>query len=825
MDPRIGSRLAKSGITDRAYLSELGWSVVPSATVKTLCPHQTISEEDVIKITFPEVTAPDGSEYARYRQLGSTGPKYLSPAGSQFKIYTPIHFGQNAAQKTLFICEGEIKAAMLDHLGYRALGITGVSNWFAAGARAEEVRDAYNSLEDSRLSEETEPHAVILREALESEQVIVVGDSDLAFNPAAARSLGMLVASLRKHIGLKVTEAAAVYDYRPLAKARNILVSLVILPPTFAPAPEADEKTPVHKLHPKVGIDDYFLTFLADITERSDKPYQPNWMTDPQYEVKLTEHNVELRHKAGIEMMRRVHALASAALGSTETALAQQLSARVERHLAVLSPAGIWLAYDEHTGFWRMLDKNAELKYPPMLAGPLKDYASILSGILADAKATIPVEESENKSGKPKYPEHITKWLKEFESTQKAVRASINALETTRDMTAILKQASAMLGIRDLLWDQHPTLFSAANCVIDLKTGETKPHDAALLLRGGSPVVHDPTALCPNFDTYIAQVHPDEATRKYLQTMLGYFMTGLTVEQILVINSGDGRNGKGALNRVLNLILGGSYMTAAAKDLLAEKKPGAIPNDLADLSAARLVTISEIDDQYRWSPGTVKLYTGGDAVKARYLHKEFFTFKPKFKMMLDVNGMLSIGESSDAMEARIINIPWTQRFLGDAVDKTLDDKLATELRGVFNWLLQGARTYFATGLPYRDRPALVKEATNKLFAFMDEMQSWLDECCVMDLSVKTPFSALFQSHSEWRKTNGHQPIGKKTFTKKLAAKKIDTVRGSKGITCISGVRLRDSRDVRTSTSQIEVKEPSVQNLPVASTLPTKYEVM
>ena len=64
-----------------------------------------------------------------------------------------------------------------------------------------------------------------------------------------------------------------------------------------------------------------------------------------------------------------------------------------------------------------------------------------------------------------------------------------------------------------------------------------------------------------------------------------------------------------------------------------------IPNDLAMLSSARMVGAVETEDSKRLDEPKIKQITGGDTITARFLHKEFFEFKPQFKIWLATNAL------------------------------------------------------------------------------------------------------------------------------------------------------------------------------------------
>ena len=60
----------------------------------------------------------------------------------------------------------------------------------------------------------------------------------------------------------------------------------------------------------------------------------------------------------------------------------------------------------------------------------------------------------------------------------------------------------------------------------------------------------------------------------------------------------------------------------------------AIPNYVAALVGRRFVMASETNDGTRLNESRVKALTGGDPITARFLHGEFFTFRPVAKFWL-----------------------------------------------------------------------------------------------------------------------------------------------------------------------------------------------
>src|SRR3954451_20790651 len=91
---------------------------------------------------------------------------------------------------------------------------------------------------------------------------------------------------------------------------------------------------------------------------------------------------------------------------------------------------------------------------------------------------------------------------------------------------------------------------------------------------------------------------------------------------------GSGANGKSIFTRTLAAMLGPYATTASMDSFMASTSPRH-PTDLAALHGARLVLASETERGRALAENRVKVLTGGDAVSARFMGKDFFTYMPQ----------------------------------------------------------------------------------------------------------------------------------------------------------------------------------------------------
>jgi P4 family phage/plasmid primase-like protien len=375
---------------------------------------------------------------------------------------------------------------------------------------------------------------------------------------------------------------------------------------------------------------------------------------------------------------------------------------------------GRWLAWDGR--HWQH-DETDQVK---QLA---KETARSLYQAAADAA----------KAGNEGMADSIAKWAAECGKTNR-----INP------MLAMAKTEQPIAITHDAL-DKRPFLLNVQNGTIDLETMTLRNHDQTDMLTHCLPVAYDQTATAPRWQAFLERVLPDPATRQFVQKAAGYSLSGSVVEQVLFFLWGGGANGKSTLLSVLMAVLNGLAAKVRAESLLLSGRDN-IPNDIAALTAVRLVVASELANGRRLNEAMVKDLTGGDPITARFLRQEFFTFNPQFKLWMYGNHKPTITGTDDGIWRRIRLIPFTVQIPEAERDYNLTDKLLTELPGVLNWLLDGWQMYRQEGL---DAPTAVTEATGKYREDNDTLSLFIEECCEKGEGKKVGSSALFKAYQKW----------------------------------------------------------------------------
>lgn len=382
---------------------------------------------------------------------------------------------------------------------------------------------------------------------------------------------------------------------------------------------------------------------------------------------------------------------------------------------------------------------------------------------------------------------------------RKALAGHAHRSESLSRMKAMIELAQPLLAVSVKSLDSDPWKFNVLNGTIDLKTGRLLPHDSADLMTKQAPVVYDPGADCRRFKQFLDEIFPDavlgggnEQILKFVQKFLGYCMVGDTREQIMAIAWGTGANGKSTLFNLVQEILGDYAMTTPAETLLV-KRGESISNDLARLRGARFVLASETVEGRRMNVALVKQITGQDQITARFLHCEYFSFIPEFKLVLLTNHKPAASGDDYAFWRRIRLIPFEMKFEGNARDDTLTEKLRQESAGILAWMVEGCLLWQKEGLT---PPAEVTRATQDYRSENDIFSEWLDECCEeggeeSSQTVRTKTADLFQSFKGWLAETGARCLfSRRKFTEALKEKGFEAGMNRNGDRCIIGLKLK-----------------------------------
>jgi len=353
------------------------------------------------------------------------------------------------------------------------------------------------------------------------------------------------------------------------------------------------------------------------------------------------------------------------------------------------------------------------------------------------------------------------------EKGQKYVREAVQAhlLPRLKAMLDLAKSDPKLVAPASKL-DEKPLLLGVRNGVVDLRSKRLLPNEPDYFITRYCAADFDPNAQCPTWLQFLDDVFiGDRATIDAVQLLLGYTLTGYSREEIMIFCVVFGANGKSIFGNVVSAIMG-EYSRAAPASLLTARRSDdhGARNDLAMLDGARLVSINELQGGTHLDEQVVKQLAGREPISARFLHKEFFTYEPRFTPWVRTNHKPIVKGDDDGIWRRLVVLPFRRTFAPHERDPHLEGKLLKERDGILAWMVEGAHRYLREGLKLS--PAMKREQTQYRKA-SDMLGEFLDECTEAALGARVEQQPLFTSWQDWCKDNGVQPGSKKTFTERL----------------------------------------------------------
>jgi putative DNA primase/helicase len=335
-------------------------------------------------------------------------------------------------------------------------------------------------------------------------------------------------------------------------------------------------------------------------------------------------------------------------------------------------------------------------------------------------------------------------------------------------------------------WDNDPFKLGTPGGTVDLRTGVLSPAKQSDGITKLTSVAPAETADCPLWIKFLKEATGnDEGLIRYLQQWCGYSLAGDTREHALVFVYGDGGNGKGVFLNMTSGILN-QYSATASMDTFTASRDSKHPTDLAMLRGARMVTASETEEGKSWAESRIKQMTGGDPITARFMHKNFFTYKPQFKLTIVGNHKPVLQNVDDAMRRRFNIIPFTRK--PETPDKELESKLRNEWPAILRWMIAGCLDWLENGLV---RPESIVTATREYFDDQDLFGQWLAECCDVEPGNRyksANATALFNSWSVYAVAAGEDPGKAKRLSANLLRKGL--TKKKEGVMVYTGIMLK-----------------------------------
>lgn len=351
---------------------------------------------------------------------------------------------------------------------------------------------------------------------------------------------------------------------------------------------------------------------------------------------------------------------------------------------------------------------------------------------------------------------------------RRAILAHALASEATYRIKAMVTLAQSDPSIRADVedFDCNPLLFNVENGTVDLSTGRLLPHRKEDLITRIAHVAYDEQATSDVFQAWLLEIfNGDAALVEYVQRVLGYGLTGFTNEHKVFIPYGTGRNGKSTLFNLYEAIAGEYASTAEPSLILKQNENSKKSFDMAPLSGARVLLISEPESGKKLEVGRIKQMSGGDSISAEYKYGTRFSFKPKFKIFLYTNHKPEVDEQTDAIWQRLRLIPFDVSFAGRE-DIGLEARLREHLPAILTWMVKGAVMWQADGLK---EPESVTLASKEYKDEEDVLADFINARIIVDKQGVVRAKDVYKEYLSFMEANEDSDVAlsEKAFVKQI----------------------------------------------------------
>lgn len=353
---------------------------------------------------------------------------------------------------------------------------------------------------------------------------------------------------------------------------------------------------------------------------------------------------------------------------------------------------------------------------------------------------------------------------------------------TLKFLRPILKQVDFLESL-----DQAPDLLPCKNGIVDLRTGELRPHHPRYLNTKLVDVAYKPSPTSTTWRDFMSDVfNKNQRILDYMQLLLGYFITGDTSQSVFTVFTSGGGSGKSVMVNALRETLG-PYYAVLNKDVIMDGKSpsrGAADPNMSALERKRLAITEETASLAKLDESVVKYLTGDSYVTCRNLYEKPRTFKLIAKVAICTNHAPAFDGSDFAMLRRILYILFPNVYLSadrfDAsnpahrlADVDLNAKLKTPAvkAEILHWLVQGAVKFFAAkeqnGLVLHDKPEEFENALNTYIAENSPVKTWVEESCTIDKDDPDLFEITSDLFELYRSETGDRSITLNAFSRAL----------------------------------------------------------
>jgi putative DNA primase/helicase len=302
----------------------------------------------------------------------------------------------------------------------------------------------------------------------------------------------------------------------------------------------------------------------------------------------------------------------------------------------------------------------------------------------------------------------------------------------------------------------NPAEIVIRNGILNVETGDIEPHNPDKLITVRVDVKYDPDADCPHFKGYLDNVLPEVdgygRTKNQLKNTvfewIGYNLYQDMPYPKALFQIGEGGNGKGTFQKILNNFLGNDNVSAMSLEQIADTdkfkfRVGGLYGRLANICG-------DLGNREIKNSEGFKLATGKDMIDADVKNGAPFRFVSHAKLTFSANEIPQTNDNSDGFFDRFVILPFPHKIRGTSRDdpdiwhKCTTDK---EKSGILNEALAGLRRVWENnGFKYAGTTSQTRDTWKR---GSDPVGYFIEDCLEHREGATTTIDAIYMTYCKY----------------------------------------------------------------------------
>jgi P4 family phage/plasmid primase-like protien len=308
------------------------------------------------------------------------------------------------------------------------------------------------------------------------------------------------------------------------------------------------------------------------------------------------------------------------------------------------------------------------------------------------------------------------------------------------------------------------------NGMLNVWSGELKPHSPHSLSTVQIPIAYDSEARCPSIEAFVGEVFPADSTELAWE-ILGDLLTPDRSIQKAVCLVGEGGNGKGVFLQLTTNFIGPENVTHLSLQRLETDRfatanlRGKLANICADLPGDRLTEAA-----------VFKAITGCDRITAEFKYQHPFEFTPFARLLFSANHLPATRDSSTAYFDRWLVLPFERRFRAsnhEVPRQVLDARLSREkeLSGALNRALPALQRLRRSGR--FSATEATRRSADDLRVAGDPFALWLDRATARHPAGMISQERLYSEYAQQCFSEDRPVVTRQMFGRMLRRRRPD----------------------------------------------------